>query len=297
MKKNKEMISKLYAFITVIIWSTVFLSTRQLLQHYSAMEVGFMRYFVASIALLVIMVVRKEELPKKEDISLFVGGGLFGFSVYIIAFNTAADMLPSGMCSFIVTTSPIFTVLFAKIFLNEQMEIGGKVSLVIQMIGIGILTLKKGENIDSEGVLIMLGAAISLAVYNLIQRKLVQKGYRPIQITSYCICIGTLCMSFSIPGIVEKSSYFTLKDLGAVLYLGVVASSIAYYFWAKAMSLTIKTSSVSNFMFLIPFLTSIIGAIVFDEIPGVEMYVGGSVLTIGFLIYILSENKKTRRER
>ncbi len=285
MSKNKWL-ARSYAFVTVLIWSTVYISTRHLLKNYTSMEIGGLRYSIAAVVLLFVSFLKREKHPKKKDLMLFFAGGFFGFGFYIIAFNIAAGLLPSGVCSFVVTTSSIFTTLLSSFFLREKLKVKEAVSLIIQLAGVGVLTLTAGEISFNKGIVVMLSAALSLGVYNLIQRKLVARGYSAMQITTYCILCGIIWLVLGFVNALTKIRTVTLADIGSALYLGVIASAAAYYFWAKAMCLTDKTGNVSNFMFLIPFLTSIIGRIVFQEVPDVHMYIGGGLLTVGFLIYM-----------
>lgn len=277
--------SRIYAFMTVFIWSTVYIPTRQLYHSYTPTQIGLLRYIAASVLLLIVAVIRRDRVPAMRDWPLFLAGGISGFSLYIVLFNTAANMLASGVCSFVVTTSAIFTVVFAAILFHEQLRAGEIASLIIQLAGVGVLTLSGGMTLN-VGVVLMLIAAISLGTYNLIQRRLVKRGYSAIQITTWCIVFGTAILvlvtfrsmrTMPLPGAI---------DLGSILYLGVVASAAAYYLWARAMSLARTAGSVTNHMFLVPFLTSIIGWMAFHEQLGPRVYIGGGLLTIGFLTYI-----------
>lgn len=295
MVSQKEKNAKIYAFLAVLLWATVFIPTKHLLKKYTPAQIGEWRYLVAAILLAGAALIRKEKLPKKKDIPFFFAGGILGFSFYVTVFNLAASMLPSGTCSFVVTTSAIFTTVLSAIFLREPVrpkEIG---SLVIQLCGVGVLTLSGETMFLNRGVLLMVAGAVAMAVYNLIQRELAARGYSAMQIATYCIICGAGCLFLFTPGGMEHISELTLTDMAEILYLGAAASALAYFFWTKALSLTEKTGTVSNFMFWVPFLTLLIGRVMLQEIPGVQVYVGGGLLTIGFFLYMDKGKTKERR--
>ena len=60
-----------YAMVTIVFWSLAYVLTRLTLQYFSAFSLGFLRYLVASGALLVMAFFTKMKLPHKEDIPWF----------------------------------------------------------------------------------------------------------------------------------------------------------------------------------------------------------------------------------
>lgn len=70
-----------------------------------------------------------------------------------------------------------------------------------------------------------------------------------------------------------------------LVILGVFSSAIAYVAWAKALTMARKTSQVSNYMFITPFLTSLLGFLMIGEIPDTATFIGGSIILAGVLIF------------
>lgn len=67
--------------------------------------------------------------------------------------------------------------------------------------------------------------------------------------------------------------------------LGVFSSAVAYLSWSKALSIAEKASSVSNYMFITPFLTSLLGYLLAKEVPGWNTVLGGSVILSGAFLF------------
>ena len=70
-----------------------------------------------------------------------------------------------------------------------------------------------------------------------------------------------------------------------MLVLGIGSSAIAYVSWAKAFSKAKKTSQVSNYMFVTPFLTSILGFLLAGEVPDQATLIGGAIILLGVLLF------------
>ena len=70
-----------------------------------------------------------------------------------------------------------------------------------------------------------------------------------------------------------------------LLLLGVLSGSVAHLCWAKAMALAEDTSSVSNYMFLTPLFTALLGIAVVQEIPDLSTLGGGCIVMLGMLLF------------
>ena len=75
-----------------------------------------------------------------------------------------------------------------------------------------------------------------------------------------------------LPNSISKAIHAPLIQILYVLILGIFSSSIAYIAWAKAISIAEKTTYVSNYMFVTPFLTTILGFIIIGEIPDKALF-------------------------
>ena len=67
--------------------------------------------------------------------------------------------------------------------------------------------------------------------------------------------------------------------------LGVFSSAIAYCAWSKALSLAANTSSVSNYMFVTPFLTTLLGLWLAGEAIEMSTVAGGALIIAGLLLF------------
>ena len=88
-----------------------------------------------------------------------------------------------------------------------------------------------------------------------------------------------------MPNSVKELSMATGIQVFYFLILGVFSSAISYISWAKAFSIADRASQVSNYMFLSPFLTSILGYLLLKEIPGRATIVGGTIIIFGLFLF------------
>lgn len=280
MKKNYHF----YAIITIIFWAMAFVFTRLALQYFDVYTLSFLRYLSASLTLLVIICFMKINKPKKEDFITYLLSGCIGFFIYVILFTKGTGMVTSATGSIVIAMVPVFTAFLASFFYKEKLKTYQWFAIGIEFVGILVLTLMSGTFSINEGVLWLLVAALCLATYNLLQRKLTKK-YSAIEASTYSIFVGTLFLCIFLPSSIEPTIHAPIKHIIYVLILGVFSSALAYIAWAKAISMAEKTTYVSNYMFVTPFLTTILGFVMMGEIPDKATILGGIIILIGLFIF------------
>lgn len=273
-----------YAMITIIFWSMAFVLTRLALQYFTAYSLGFLRYFVASCALLIVVFSTRMHLPKKADLKWFLAAGALGFFLYMIVFNIGCETVPASTSSVVIATVPVITALLARFVYREKLRGFQWAAIVIEFSGVVVLTLMNGSLMINTGLLWLLLAAIFVSIYNLLQRKLT-KTYHALQTSAFSIFAGTIMLAVFLPSSLNEVKAAPPIQLLYIAILGVFSSAIAYVAWSQAFAKAEKTSSVSNYMFITPFLTSILGFIMANEKPDLSTIIGGSIILAGVFIF------------
>ena len=273
-----------YAMVTIVFWSLAYVLTRLTLQYFSAFSLGFLRYFVASCALLVIAVLTKMQLPGRKDLPWFLAAGGIGFFFYMIAFNQGQATVTAATGSVVIATVPVITALFARFVYGEKLMRFQWGAIAVEFLGVTVLTLMNSTFSVNTGLLWLLSAALALSIYNLLQRKLT-KTYTALQASAYSIILGTCMLAVFAPTAIREVSQAPAMQYFYLAVLGVCSSAVAYVSWAKAFSKAKKTSQVSNYMFVTPFLTSILGFLLAGEVPDRATLIGGGIILLGVFLF------------
>lgn len=277
-----------YALLTIVFWSLAYVFTRLALNCFSSFSLGFLRYFTASAVLLVFVLISKPPLPKKRDIPWFLLAGASGFFLYMVTFNQGQSQVSPSTASVVIATVPVITAALARVVYKEKLKPVQWAAVFIELSGVVVLTVLKSRLSLNTGLLWLFAAALLLSTYNLLQKKLTKK-YSSLQVTAFSIFAGTLMLSVFAPAGISE-----LKTAPPIQYLylgilGVFSSAIAYISWAKAFSKAKKASDVSNYMFLTPLFTSVLGFVIIKEAPDLPTYIGGAIVLMGVLLFNLSE--------
>jgi len=276
--------ASLYALTTVILWASTFVFTKIALVCFTTSSIGVLRYAIASLCFIALAPKYKIGLPRKRDIPLFLLSGGMGFALYMAAFNRASMTLSAATGGVLIATGPILTALAASILLKETLSPGGWAAIAVSFAGILVLTLWDGVFSLNSGVFWMLVAAVSISGYNLMQRFF--KGrYTALQATAYSIWGGTLLMLFQLPHAAVQLWAAPAYEWAMMLYLGVFPSALGYLLWSAALSRAEKTSDVTNFMFVTPFLATVLGFALLGEAPTPATFVGGALIFAGLWLF------------
>nr|UWI51602.1 DMT family transporter [Clostridioides difficile] len=277
-----------YAIITIVFWSLAYVLTRLTLQYFSAFSLGFLRYFVASCSLIIVAVIIKMKPPHKKDLLCFLASGAVGFFLYMIAFNKGQETVTASTGSVVIATVPVITALLAHFVYHEKIKRVQWVAIAIEFVGILFLTLINGVFSVNTGLLWLLLAAFALSIYNILQRKLT-KTYTALQTSTFSIFLGTILLAIFLPTSIKEVSCAPIIQLFYIAVLGIFSSAIAYVSWSQAFAKAKQTAQVSNYMFITPFLTSILGFLIAGETPDWSTVIGGTIIILGVFIFSFGE--------
>ncbi len=278
-----------YAAVTILFWSLAYVLTRLALQTFSAFSLGFLRYFAASCALLIIAFVTKTKRPRLHDLPWLLLSGAAGFFLYMIAYNQGQAMVTASTASVVIATVPVITALLARVFFREKLRGFQWAAMAVELAGVVVLTVLHGVLSVNTGLVWLFLAALALSAYNLLQRRLT-KTYSAFQVSAYSIFFGTLLLAVFAPAAVREVGGAPAVSLVYVAVLGVFSGAVAYAAWAKAFSLAKQTSQVSNYMFITPFVTSALGFIIAGEVPDRATLLGGGIILLGAFVFHFGGN-------
>lgn len=276
---------------TVVLWASTTVGIRKVATEFPPFQLLFLRFAIASIALLPVAFFSRIRLPGKKDFWRIGITAIVGIGICNVCLNVGLRIMGSATASFIVSTGPIFVAILSVLFLKEKISIPGWIFIFISFSGIGIILIGENGRLQfTPGIFFVLLAAISQAVYIVFQKPLFAK-YSSIEIICYSIWIVTLAM---IP--FEWESIGRLNNvkkpiLFAVVYLGVFPGSVAYLAWGLVLS-RVLASRAAPFLFIVPFFSILIGYFWLHELPKPLAIAGGIVITLGLTLFYRSEIKQ-----
>jgi len=294
--KTQDSRNKLYtyaaAFIAAFLWASAFPATRYALQYYSPVSLMVMRFSAASITLGVVGLIKRIKLPKVKHLPLFAASGLSGVFLYSFLFNTGSVSISAGVSSFIIASSPVFTLILTKIFLKESVKPMCWVGVLISCFGLAAVTLTQASEFSFNlGLMLVIAASVSSGVYSAIMRA-VTKNYTALEATTYTIIAGTLGTLLFLPTAIREMPDSNLSVNLVVVLMGIFPAAIAYLTWSYALSKAKKTAHVIVFSYLIPLISALLAYLWLNETLSILTLVGGLVIIGGMILTNVFDREK-----
>jgi drug/metabolite transporter (DMT)-like permease len=296
-----QFIKKYFYFIIalpIIFWAFAFPFIKIGLQELRPINLTIMRLFIVCIIFLfIILIVPKKfsKIQKKDILPLFLLG-FVGVVMYHLGLNYGEQYMSASAASLIIATIPIFTVLFATLYLKEKITKKILVGIPLSLSGVALISLAGTSGNPLEITYItaafaVLVAALVGAGYTIAGKKLLQR-YSALSLTVYAFLFGSLgLLPFLSRSLITEAAAMTWNGWGAVLFLAVLPTVVGYVLWYVALE--IKTASeVSVFLYFIPVLSTIISFFLFQE-PITWLFIVGGTLVILGLIIVNKKNQKT----
>lgn len=272
------------AGVTVFLWASEFPAVKFALCYYSPGSLMLFRFFVAFAFLAVYCGIKKTPLPKKTDLPSFFILGFVGIFLYMLVFNIGAKMIPSGITSFINASTPVFTLILSVVFLKEKAAPTTWLGVLVSLAGIVVISIAEVNELQlNVGVWLIILASVFSAVYSIIQKYLLKK-YTAMQATFLPVGFGTVFMLIFLPELIREFPAAPMYANITVIYLGVLPAAIAYWLWGYALAKSEKTIYITKFLYLMPFIASLIAFFWLGEIISAIAVIGGGIVIAGMFI-------------
>lgn len=290
---NKKYIGGMYLSLASSIWGGTFVVSKYILNYIPPLTLITLRYILAVLALFIfIKFISKEKLKKitKKDGFLFLLIGFIGYFLSISLQFLGTKLTDAHTGSVLTTSTPAFTIIFAKLILKEKITLKKFISLLIASLGVLVVIGYGGsKGFNFLGDLALIGAANTWALLSVLV-KIASKNNSSLIVTAYAIFIGLI---FTIPFTVFELkstpiTYINLNIILGLIYIGVISTAIAFFLWNKGLEM-VDTGIGSLFFFFQPLVGSFLGWFLLNEKLGMNFFIGGVLILSS--VFVVSYEK------
>lgn len=288
---NNNYIGSIYLTLAASIWGGMYVVSKVLLTVIPALELVWLRYIVALITLVFIGCITGQSWKlQKRDIPLTLAIGVIGYFISIWAQFAGTQLSSAQMGSVITAATPAFMVLFARLLLQEKITFRKGSSVCLATIGV-LLIVGIGDFSSSSqlGGFILGIAALTWAFMSILVKR-IPDHYSQLVITTYAIAIAAVIMT---PLIIPQLSLSQINSFqqpiiwGGILYLGIISTAGAFFFWNKGLQLVDATQG-GLFFFFQPLVGTVLGWFFLGEQVDLAFWIGTALIMSGVLL-VLSE--------
>jgi drug/metabolite transporter (DMT)-like permease len=275
--------------MSISFWGVSFVSTKAVLDKLDPYTLLVLRFGIGALFLLVLLVLKRYPLniPLKYIPHLIVLG-ILGVFVHQVIQATALLTINASAAGWIISFSPVFTVILSVFFLHEKMTVLKASGMIVAIIGVLLVTTATNQQSFQPsiniGYLLMILSTLNWAIYSVLLKRL-HIQLPSLVVTFYMCLIGfTLTTPFLVRNKGwEMIPFLTSVEWAHLLFLGVFVSGVAYWYWAKALEV-LEASQVSVFLYLEPVATLITAILLLQEKIIPVSILGGIIIIMGVIL-------------
>jgi len=282
------------AYAAGVAWSSIFglsfLVTKGALEAFSPVTLLFLRLALASVALGLLALAGVVKLgyrgkPKLPLVLICVFQPILYFTFETFGLQEVA----SSTAGLIIGALPAAVAALSVPLLREHLSGRQVAGLVLSIAGVALVVMAgdAGAAVPDtlRGVLLVVGAMLSAAFYNVYSRK-ASVRYSPAETTFAMMATGAVF--FGLLVVVEGAtsgwagifSGTTVAALGAVAYLGILSSVVAFFLVNLSLS-RLKAAQASIFGTLTTLVSLVAGVLLRGEPFGMVQVLGASGIVLG----------------
>ncbi len=272
------------AVLTSVIWGFAFVATKIGLESFSAPQLTALRFLIACLPVLF--------LPRPRipwPLLIVIGLTLFTGQFLLLFFAFKAG-IAAGLASVTQQTHAFLTVLLAALFLGERPSASQISGMAVACAGLVAIGFSVGADLTWLAFGLAIASAFSWAVGNILVKRIPDTPMFPLMAWLALVPpLPALALSMAFDAdasfgqVVADASW---RSLAAALYLGVVATSLAYAIWGRLLA-QYSAASVAPFALIAPCVGVGASALVFDEAIGPLRYFGMALILAGLAVIVL----------
>ncbi|PDY86802.1 DMT family transporter [Bacillus toyonensis] len=286
---KNTLLGSLYLILASSIWGGMYVVVKVLVSVIPPLELVWLRYLVAIVALLIIGFVTKQKWRiEKRYFLIIIAIGVIGYAISIVTQETGTMLSSAQMGAVITSSTPAFMVLFAWLLLKERLTVKKGISVCLATIGVIIIVGIGDLNMSSVlGGISLLIAALTWALMSVLVKRL-PSDYSQIVVTTYSTLVALIVLTpFVLPRLhaIDVSQLTRPTIWGGLLYLGIISTAVAFLLWNRGLQM-LNASSGGLFFFFQPVVGTLLGWLILGEKIGVTFWIGSTLILIGVLLVI-----------
>jgi drug/metabolite transporter (DMT)-like permease len=271
----------------VLMWSTSHIVTKSVYAQINPLAMTFARFVLITALAFGVLLIRGRPGGRglrRADLPRFIVAGLSGYTVYQLCYALGLDQTSPFSSALLIAMVPLVSVVILAAT-GEPTGVRAWLGLGIALVGVVIfLSGKRDGGGTLVGDLLSFGAAVSFAIYGIVNRPLVSR-YPVETYTAYTLLAGTIpLLAVTLPGMVEQDwGSVTTGGWLSILYTVIFPVYVAYMLWNWGIAQR-GVAAATSFQLLVPITSGVLSAIFLQEAFGPLKLIGAAVVLAGLLV-------------
>ena len=271
----------LLALSVAALWGVNFVAIDYALESFPPLLLGALRFTLVAFPAVFFLPRPAIGWRYVVGVGIFLSALQFG-----LLFVSIHEGMPAGLSSLVIQLQTVFTIALAVAFLGERPGRRQMVGALVAFCGIGLIAAdRSGAHVPVGALLLCVGAAASWGCGNIVVRVAQAPNALALMVWSALVApLPLLGLSFAFEGpskIGYALSHASLKSIGGLLFVVIVASLFGYGSWAWLIKRH-AASKVAPFTLLVPVFGIGSAWLALGETPS-ALEIAGAIVVIGGL--------------
>lgn len=289
-----ESVGVLIAVVSSCLGGTAAAVTRYLVGNADAVTLAILRWGIGFLCVLPVALLLGVRWPRRSDWLGVASLGVCYFGLFFVLYNIAVSYTTAARASLALSTLPLQTMMVGALLGIEPLTARKTAGVAIAMLGV-FAALASGLSAAPPGAwrgeLIMTGAVLCMAFYNVWSRLFMQRS-SPLGYLTVGMGAGAavLILIGAVTGRAAVLWTFTAPEWIAGIYLGVGGGALAFILWVLALERATPTR-VANTMTVNPIAAGLLAAQLVGEPITPSLMAGLAAVFAGIWIATMTSRK------
>src|SRR3990170_655511 len=284
---NKTLVGILCGLGAASIWGGMYVVSKVVLDIIPPFTLVSLRLLLGALTLAIVLAVRGFRKITRKQFWQAVGVGFVGYGVSLSLQFLGTKLSTAANGSLVTSATPAFVLIFAWILLKEKITSLRLIALLLATLGVVAVIDPRSAQLNPDlfaGNLLLLGAALTWALYSV----LVRKATQALDVLPFSLIAFLGGLPVSIPaGAWELKTIgvgeISLGVVGGVLFIGIISTALAMALWNTAFAY-VDANLASLTFFAQPVVGTLLGWLFLGEEITPLFLVGGMLIGVGLVI-------------
>jgi len=245
----------------------------------------FLRFGIASICMISIILVRKNPLPHGQILIGLVLMGALGYVGQSFCYFTGLTLASAGLVALLLYLYPAIVTVISVIFLKEPVSKLKITALVLALAGT-VLTIGPAGGGQPLGIILSLGAAFIYSIYILVGSKIVKQG-TAIQ-SSTVIIISAAVVYGGLISVQGPVFPVTLLGWISVIALALISTVLAVVTFLAGLE-RVGPTNAATLSTIEPVVTVVLASLILGETITPLRILGGMMILLAVIFLARGE--------
>jgi len=280
----KESTGVLIAVLSSALGGGAAVATRFLIGSHDPLTIAMIRFGGGALCLLPIALLLRPKLPPRADWPAVAGLGFLLFAVFFVIYNLALSYTTVARGTLALSTLPLMTMVVGAVLGLEALSVHKTSGVLLAMGGVATaLSASLGTAPAGawRGDLIMAGATICMALYNVYSRPYTQRSSALGFLTFGMVVGGGAMILFGlVTGRAATLLSFDPTEAFVSLYLAAGGGAFGFFLWVLALKYASPTR-VANTITINPMIAMAFGTMLLGEPITITLVLGLATVCAG----------------